>query len=119
MRLSDIKGERALEVLADIIDPITEIMSDPEVASMFRSGNKMGAAQSILRLHGKSVLSVMATLDEEDPKTYAPSLIDIPMKLIDLFNDPAFEAFFSSQGQNQGETYSGSATGTIEGTEEE
>ena len=34
MKLSDIKGERALDVLADMIEPVAEIMGDKEIAAV-------------------------------------------------------------------------------------
>ena len=36
MRLSDIKGDRTLEVIADIIDPIANIAEDEEASAMFK-----------------------------------------------------------------------------------
>lgn len=119
MRLSDIRGEDALDLLAEIIEPITQIASDTEVAEVYRTkGSKIvDIVKVILRNHKKAVLKILALLDGEDPKTYAPSVLEIPAKLISLFNDPAFADFFPSQGQSPEETSSGSAmvnTGAIE-----
>ena len=36
MRLSDVRGERTLDVIADLIGPIAEIASDEEAAALFR-----------------------------------------------------------------------------------
>ena len=36
MRLSDIKGDRTLEVIAEIIDPIANIAEDEEASAMFK-----------------------------------------------------------------------------------
>ena len=35
MRLSDVKGERTLDVIADIIDPIANIAEDKEASELF------------------------------------------------------------------------------------
>ena len=35
MKLSDIKGDRVLDVIADIIDPIANMVQDKDVAAMF------------------------------------------------------------------------------------
>ena len=43
MKLSDIKGERALDVLADLIDPVAEIMADKDRGdSAIREGSCKG-----------------------------------------------------------------------------
>ena len=36
MKLSDIKGDRVLDVIADIIDPIANMVQDKDVAAMFK-----------------------------------------------------------------------------------
>lgn len=36
MKLSDIKGDRTLEVIAEIIDPIANIVEDDTASAMFR-----------------------------------------------------------------------------------
>lgn len=102
MRLSDIKGEDAIEVLANVLDPITEIAADEKVKKAFMGGyTKLQAAQTIMKLHPKAILKVFAILEREDPETYEPTLLEIPAKILDVLNDPAFTQFFGSQGQNQ------------------
>ena len=36
MRLSDIKGDRVFDVIADIIDPIANIASDETASALFK-----------------------------------------------------------------------------------
>ena len=36
MRLSNVKGERTFDVIAELIDPIYNIAMDPEAAAMFK-----------------------------------------------------------------------------------
>lgn len=119
MRLSDIRGEDALDLLADIVEPIIEITSDPDVEKVYvaQGSRVVDVVKVVLRNHKKAVLTILALLDGADPKTYAPSALEIPAKLIIILNDPAFKMFFPSQGQSQEETSSGSAmvnTGAIE-----
>lgn len=112
MKLSEIRGEAALDVLAEIMEPFVEICSDPEVQKVYNAkGSKVVTLiKSIIKSHKKAVLQILAILDGEDPSTYAPTAIEIPIKLMTLFNDPAFHVFFPSQGQSQDEASSGSAT---------
>ena len=98
MKLSDIKGERALDVLADMIEPVAEIMGDKEIAAVLQSGKAPAKAIKLsLKNHKKAVLAMMAAIDGEDPETYEPSLFVIPKRLLDLLNDPEVQRLFASQ----------------------
>ena len=113
-KLSEIKGEDALDVLADVLEPIAEISSDAEFVKICRSGNKMQAIKHLLKEHKHEVLEVMAILDGEDADTYDPSLIKLPVMLLELFNDPELVSLFQFQDTV---TSSGSVTENTEETE--
>lgn len=119
MKLSDIKGEKAIDVLAEIIEPLAEIFSDPEVAEAGRKQSKAKAVSVALKKHKEKVLYVLAVLDEEDPETYSPSLVSLPAKVLDILADPEVSELFTSQGQKEEETPSGSAMEITEATESE
>ena len=120
MRLSDIRGEDALDVLADIMDPVMEILTDPEVKKVYEDKNNKVAdvVRTAIKRHKKAILHVLAVVDGENPATYAPTALEIPVKLMVLFNDPAFRMFFPQQGQSQDEASSGSATEITGATDE-
>jgi len=113
-RLSEFRGEEALDVLVDLIDPATEIMTDKALIELFRASNMAEAAKVAIKNHKKAVLEILARLDGEDPATYAPSLFALPRKLLEIFNDPELVDLFTSQGQKEDQTNSGSATANIE-----
>ncbi len=110
MRLSEIRGEQALDVLANILDPISKIAVDEEFQKLVKTNDRLGCIQHILRNYKKETLFIMASLDGEDPKDYNPTLPQIPAKLLELLNDPMIKPFFESQGQSQEDASSGSAT---------
>lgn len=116
-KLSDIHGEEALDVLADIIDPATEIMADQNLANYVRSGQNIAAIRVAIKDHKKAVIRVLATLDGEDPETYKPGVLTLPIKLLEIINDPDVMQVFSLQGQKIGEEFSGSATASTTGPE--
>lgn len=98
MKLSEIKGERALEVLADLIEPVAEILGDKEIVAVLQSGKAPAKAIKLaLKNHKKAVLAMMAAIDGEDPETYQPSLFVLPKRLLDLLNDPEVQKLFASQ----------------------
>ena len=114
MKLSDIKGEKALEVLADLLEPAAEIMSDKEAVKLFKSGQQIQGVSYILKQHTKACLTVLALTEGENPETYQPNVLSLPMKLMEVFNDPELMSLFTSQGQKESPS-SGSATVITEG----
>lgn len=98
MKLSEIKGERALDILADLIDPVADIFGDKEIMTALQSGKAPAKAIKLaLKNHKRSVIDMMAAIDGEDPETYEPSLFVLPKRLLDLLNDPEVQQLFSSQ----------------------
>ena len=114
-KLSEIKGESALELLADLLDPISVITSDKKFVAVARKGNRMASAKILLKDHPKEIIKIMALLNGEDPDSYEPPLLSLPIMIIELLNDPDLAILFQS-----GETVtpSGSPTESIEATEE-
>lgn len=119
MKLSDIKGEEALDVLADLIEPVAIIMADKKVSNIYNSGQpKINLVKYIIKNHKSRVVEILAILDRKDPKEYEKdmSLLTLPIKLLELLNDEELISVFQSQGQNMGQTSSGSV---MENTEVE
>lgn len=115
MRLSDYRGEDAIELLADIIEPASEIFGDTEFRDAVRGGaSKVSIVKMVLKKHKKEVLHIMATIDGEDPDEYMPNVLTLPVKLIDMLNDEEFMQLFQLQGQTEVDASSGSAMGSTE-----
>lgn len=96
MKLAEIKGEKALDVLADLMDPVSEIVQDKEVIEQVRGNQRLKAVKTLLKGHKKSVIEIMAYLNEEDPETYQPSILKLPAMILEILNDPDFIELFSS-----------------------
>lgn len=113
MKLSDIKGEKALDMVADLIEPISEIMADEKVKKIYSGQPKLKLAQYIIKNHKKSIIEILAILNEEKPEEYVKkiTLTTLPIIIIDLLNDEELLNLFSSQSQITEETSSGSAMG--------
>lgn len=117
MKLSDFKGEEALDVLADLIDPVTDIMVDDEVEKLYRSGKpKLLLAKYIIKNHKKSVIEILAILNRKTVEEYVKemTLITLPRTLLELMDDEDLMQLFQSQGQMTEENPSGSATESTE-----
>lgn len=110
MKISEIKGERALDLLADMLEPFTEILADESLKDLVMHGTKIDVIKKVLKDHKKSVITILALTEDEDPETYEPTITEVPVKIMQILNDPVFRPFFTSQGQVKDKPYSGSAT---------
>lgn len=112
MRLSDIKGERTLEVIADIIDPIANIAEDEEASALFKreklpegmTAKKFllqrarKSAPALLKGHKEDIISILAAIEGTTPDEYAGALnlVKLIKDTVDLLTDEAFGALFIS-----------------------
>ena len=111
MRLSDFENEEALDLLADLIEPASVVMTDPEVKKMAQAKKPpLVIASYILRHHKKSAIEIVAAIHREDVSKCKFNAISVLNDLLDILNDPEIEAVFTSQGQTTASTSSGSAT---------
>lgn len=114
MKLSGIKGDRVLDVIADIIDPIANMVQDKDVAAMFKReavpegmeardffAERMRKGMPVLlKGHKADIIAVMAAIEGVTPEQYAASL-DLPKLFtdaMDLVTDDALLDFLSSSG---------------------
>lgn len=118
MKLSEIKGERALEVLADLIDPIKELLQDEKLKEMRSESNKLDIVKYLLKNHQKDVLTILALINGENPETYEPSILTLPVMVMDFINDPDVAGLFGLRSQTTELASSGSAMENTEAIEE-
>lgn len=98
MKLSEIKGEAALDLLADIIEPATEIMTDPNMQKLIKAKNKGAIIKVLIKDHKKSIIEILAALDGVSAEEYQVNVLTLPIKLLELLNDKELMSFFTSQG---------------------
>lgn len=126
MRLSNVKGERTFDVIADLIDPIYNIAMDPEAAVMFKreklpegmttkefmAGKIRKSLPTLLKTHKEDLVTILAAIEGVTPKQYEKKLnMGVLVRdVIDLLSDDGFSDLFTSA---QTETSSGSAQGNL------
>lgn len=118
MKLSEYRNEDALDLLADIIEPASEIMTDGEFKNLISKPDvkKVELAKYLLKQHKTDIIAILARLNGED--VYDASIVDILKQVLDLMNDKELIDFFVSQAQmTEGES-STPAMEIIKGTEE-
>lgn len=122
MRLSEIKGVDAIDVIADIIDPVTVILADKEIQEAIETKKPyLLIAKTILKNQKEAILEVLAVLHKEDPKEFKPSLIELPIMLVQLVQDvmdnKELVDLFQLQGVKTASVSSFPAMQNTEGTE--
>jgi hypothetical protein len=115
MKLSEYKNEDALLKLADLLEPISKIATGDAIKKLRGSGaSKLKVAQELLRSNPKEIIEVMAILDDVPVDEYEVNIVTLPVKLVELMNDPEIMSLFKLQGQSSEKTSSGSATENTE-----
>ena len=110
-KLSEYKDEEALDLLANIMEPVTEIIIDKEVVKKFRK-NKLSGITHAIKHHKRAVFECLAALNGVDVKDYHCNIISLPKAILEVINDKELIDFFGSQSQEMDEESSGSATTT-------
>ena len=116
MKVSEIKGEKAIQTLGDILEPTMEILADESIKKAYeKNKTNLDIAKIILKDHSKSVIEILAALDGVPADKYECNLLSLPSKLMEVLNDEAIQQFFTSQMQTEDATSSASA---LQNTEE-
>ena len=99
MKLSEIKGERVFEVIAELVDPISEIAADDEVTELLRprrtSDGKIDkddvvekvrrSIPKLMREHRDALCTILSTTQGVSKEDYVESLT------MNKFMDDVFE----------------------------
>lgn len=114
-KLSDYKGEKAIDLWADLIELAADIMTDEEVQAAFMEP-RIVLAKVMLRKHPKEVYKIIKRIDN------APTDgLNILVRIVNLINEftenDELMSFFGLQSQSVTEESSGSATENTEAKE--
>lgn len=109
MKLSDIKGERVIDVIADLVEPIANIAEDEKALEFFRPkplkkgetaerafAKRMRVAiPALLKEHRSDVIAILAIIKGEEPEKFAEemTLTSIVEDLFELLTDEIFLGF--------------------------
>ena len=130
MKLSDVKGDRVLDVIADLIDPIANIAQDKNVAEMFKrkavpegmEAREFFAARmrkgmpALLKGHKHDIIAILAAIEGVTPDEYtdALNLAKLFTDTMELITDEAFIDFLSSPKTTKDADSSGSVSESFE-----
>lgn len=122
-KLQDVKGEEALDVLADVLEYAVKLVQNDTIREILnKKGFRDVEAIKVLIKEGKhEIIQMMAAIDGKPYNEFLNSLdlLTLPVMLYETFNDEALQAVFTSQVQKMGVNSSGLATENIEESEQE
>jgi hypothetical protein len=111
MRLSDIRGERVFDVLADIVEPICSIASDKDAVALFKGGREDGqdvyefvaakirrAVPVLMRGHRDDIVAIMSSIKGQTRDEYVADLTmgGLIADLYEMLTDEDLLSFLSS-----------------------
>lgn len=110
MKLSEVRGERVFDVVADLVDPVVAIALDKDVAVMFDMRGKpddMSAWEflltklreslpALIKTHRDDLVAIVSTVQGVTPEEYVEGLSvgSLIRDILDLVTDRDFTAFF-------------------------
>jgi hypothetical protein len=117
-RLSDYHGDEAIDLWADLLDPISEILTDKEVAEVTRRGDApINIAKTILKRHKTEAANILLRIDPE-PLDGLNIIMRLVSVLVEVGQRDDVKAFFGYAAQeNQKNESSTSVTESTEVSE--
>ena len=113
-KLSDYKGEEAIELWGELLEPVAVILSDAKVSALAKNRKertRLQFAAEIVRLHKKEVARIFEIIDPDVPVDGFNVIIHLANILAELGSNPELQSFFgfAEQGDTENE-FTGSAT---------
>lgn len=114
MKLSDVKGDRVFDVIADLIEPIANVASDKEAMELFKKKKVPEGMEAkaflmerlkkalplLLKGHKQDLIAILSIIEGCSAEEYASKLTlsTLFRDVADLLDDKAFmELFISAQ----------------------
>lgn len=97
-KVSEYRDGDALDLLADVIEPVTNILGDSEVVDAFNKTRLRGVSIAIKK-HKSDVIKILARLDDVPVEDYHCNFFTLPGRVLEILSDDELLSFFSGQGQ--------------------
>jgi hypothetical protein len=95
-KLSEVKGEEALDVLAEILEPIVTIINDEEVRSGFET-NVAKCVSVALKKYKKEILEIFASINGKSVEETCEEIdiLSLPSYILEILNEPEIQRLFT------------------------
>ena len=109
--LSDYRDEEALDLLAELFEPMAKFFMDDEFVKTFDSGNRLWAVKVAIKNHKPEVMQILAAMEGVPVEEFHCNIMTLPIRLYQLITTPEIAGFFTSVAMKSSERSSGSVTG--------
>lgn len=94
-------NEEQLDLFADLLEPVGELLTDKELVASLQGNDKLKAATQGIKGHKAAIIKILALIDGVDVEEYkVPSPPVLALKILKLLNEPDIAMLFTPQGQN-------------------
>lgn len=107
-KLSDYKDEEAIDLWADLLEPITIIIKDPAIQEI-KDKPPAEIAKILIGAHKTEVTEILLRIDPT-PLTGLNLIVRVIDVIMEIENSPEIMSFFDSSEPSEEQTSSGSAT---------
>jgi hypothetical protein len=95
-KLSEVKGEEALDVLAEILEPIVTIINDEEVKAGFET-NVAKSVSVALKKYKTEILQIFASINGKSVEETCEEIdiLSLPSYIVEILNEPEIQRLFT------------------------
>lgn len=108
--MRELSNEEALDLFADLMEPVAEILTDEEVKKAYGEKPIKGIKVAIKR-HKRTLVSCLAMIDGVPEKNYQVNVLTLPVKILGLINNPDMQPLISELFQLQDQMMAVDASG--------
>ena len=96
-KLTDIQDDEALDVLAEIMDPLVEILSDPKIKELQgqEGVTRLVIVKYVIKEHKTSIIHILAALEGVPVEEYHCNILTLPVAVLEILNDPEVSKLFT------------------------
>lgn len=124
-KLSEFRDDEAMDVLAEILDPMVNMMKNKDFVLAMRGDrqkeirpNRVEAIKIAITDNRSDVVKIMAVLNETPVEEFHYNLLTLPQMMVEMLNDKELMGFFGYQSEKDSQIPSGSATESTEGSQD-
>ena len=95
MKISELKDEKAIYALGEMMEPLATVFADDELVETFKSGQNIKAVSMLLKRHAKETMKILAAADGVPEEEYHCNLLTLPAKVLEIVNAPEVQELFT------------------------
>ena len=112
-KLSDYQGDQAIDLWADLLDPISIILTDQDVQNVVKSGEApIVIAKTVLKAHKQEAAEILTRIDPE-PLNGMNIIMRLVAILAEIGENSELKAFFGYAAQASIESETSASFGSV------